>query len=112
MNAAQLEELEAKANAALEYLHNRAEEHGAARAQAEYMEEWVKIELARLKGMMVGMSDAAATAEAMRHPDYHKAHVALQAAREAWYTISFKRAAKTAIFEAYRTACSNMRANV
>jgi len=102
-------ELEPMAEAALSYLNNHAEEHGAAKAQAEHVKDWVAVELARIKGLMIGMSDAAATSEAMRHPDYLKALEALRVARETWYTIQFKRDAKGAIFDAWRTVCSNER---
>jgi hypothetical protein len=109
MNSKQLEE---KAEKALDYLHQGAVKHGAARAQADHLEDWVKVELARLKGIMVGMSDAGATAEAMRHPDYLKALEALKAAREVWHTIQFKREAASAIIGAWQTCSANERKGV
>jgi hypothetical protein len=109
MNAVQLEK---KAEAALMFLHEKAGEHAEARAQADHMDDWCKVELARIKGLYVGASDAKATAEALTHPDYHKALEAARIARRMWYEAQFKREAAMAFVEAWRTACSNMRANV
>lgn len=105
-------ELEPQADKALKFLHQQAGEHGIARANADYMEDFLKVEIARLKGMMIGLSDAAATSEALRHPDYLKVLEALRTAREVWYTANFKRGAAEAVLDCWRTACSNERANV
>lgn len=113
MNRMSAEYLEAQAEAALAYLENGAEEHAKARADMEHMEDFIKVELARIKGKMIyADSDAAKTSLALQSEDYQKALENLRTAREAWHTINFKREAKKAIFEAWRTACSNMRANV
>lgn len=109
MNAAQLEK---KAEAALLFLHEKAGEHAEARAQADHLDNWCKVELARLKGLYVGVSDAKATMEATCHPDYHKALEAAKIAKRIWFEAQFKRDAAMAFVEAWRTACSNMRANV
>lgn len=106
-------ELEPHAEKALHFLHRQAGEHAQARANASYMDSWVKLELQRIKGLMVGdMSDAAKNAEAMRHPAYEKALQAQKEADEAWFTAQFKREAAMALIEAWRTCCSNERANV
>jgi hypothetical protein len=82
------------------------------KAEADYMDSWCKTELARIKGLFVGMSGTAATDEALRHPDYIAALQAAKTANEVWYTAQFKREAAGAVIEAWRTACSNARANV
>jgi len=107
-----LPELEKKAEAALKYLHGEAGNHAILRAQADHLESWCKVELARLKGLFVGMSAVAATDEALRHPAYLIALEALKIARERWYEAQFKREAASSIIEAWRTGCSNARANV
>jgi hypothetical protein len=104
--------LEKKAEAALLYLHEGAIEHAQARAEADYMDSWCKTELARIKGLFVGMSGAAATDEALRHPDYIAALQAAKTANEVWYTAQFKRDAASAVINAYQTASANSRANV
>lgn len=106
-------QLEPKAQAALSYLHENAKLHGEARAQADHMDSFVTLELNRLKGLICGdLSDAAKTAEAMRHPAYASALEARKEAKAIWYEISFKRDAASAFIEAWRTCCSNERANV
>lgn len=106
-------ELEPKAQKALAYLHENAMLHGQARAQADHMDSWVTAELNRIKGLIVGdLSDAAKTAEAMRHPSYTEALLARKEAKAIWYEIQFKREAASAFVEAWRTCCSNERANV
>ena len=78
MNATDLEK---KAEKALIFLHEGAMEHAQARANANYLDDYLKVEIARLKGAMAGsQSDAAKT--------------------------------QMALIEAWRTACSNARANV
>lgn len=110
MNAS---DLEARAEDALLYLHKGAEKHAQARANADYMADWIKVELARIKGAIAGVqSDAAKTQLALEHPDYRAALEAKRQADELWYTAQFKRGAAEAIIEAWRTACSNARANV
>ena len=106
------EELEPKAEKALQFLHEQAGNHAALRAQADHLGSWVKTELARIKGIFVGVSSTQATDEALRHPDYLKALEAEKIALEQWYTAQFKREAAMAYIEAWRTACSNARANV
>lgn len=110
MNATDLEK---KAEKALIFLHEGAEKHAQDRADADYMADWIKVELARIKGAIVGVqSDAAKTQLALEHPDYRRALEAKRQADELWYTAQFKRGAAEAIIEAWRTACSNARANV
>jgi len=106
-------DLEKKAEKALIFLHEGAMEHAQARANANYLDDYLKVEIARLKGAMVGsQSDAAKTQMALEHPDYRKALEARKIADEVNYTNLFKREAAKAIIDAWRTACSNERENV
>lgn len=109
MNATDLEN---RAERALLYLHEGSLEHAQARANSDYMADWVKAERARIMSLFVGMSNAAAEAEALRHPAYLEALQAKKQADELWYTAQFKRGAAEAILDCWRTACSNARANV
>ena len=102
-------ELEPQAQKALEYLHKEAGKHAQDRANADYMDAWVKAEKARLKGLVIGASNAAAEDEALRHPKYLEALEAKREADTAHYTNMFKREAAGAIIEAWRTVCSNER---
>lgn len=107
-----LAELEKKAEKALIYLHQEAGKHAEARAQSDYMASWLKVELARIKALFVGVSSAAATDEALRHPAYLTALEAAKIADTQWYEIQFKREAASATINAYQTASANSRANV
>ena len=109
MNRTELEKL---ADAALHLLRDGAAQHAEARANADYLDAWVKTELARIKDTMVYQdSDAAKTAAAMRSPDYL---TALQGKKEAdalWYLAQFKREAANAHINAWQTVCANERAD-
>ena len=109
MNATDLEK---KAEKALIFLHEGAMEHAQARANSDYLADWLKVEKARIMALFVGMSNAAAEAEALRHPAYMEALQAKKTADEQWFYFQFKRGAAEALIEAWRTACSNARANV
>jgi len=103
-------ELEPKAQKALAYLHENAMLHGQARAQADHMDSWVTAELNRIKGLIFrDLSDAAKTAEAMRHPSYTEALLARKEAKAIWYEVQFKREAASAFIGAWQTACANER---
>lgn len=105
-------DLENLAGRSLRYLHKEAGRHAQDRANADYMEAWVKAEKARLKGLMMGVSNAQAEDEALRHPKYLEALEAKKQADAIHYENMFKRDAASAAIEAWRTACSNARANV
>jgi len=106
-------ELEPIADKALRFLHEQAAEHGQARANAEHLDDFLKVELARIKGAIIGQqSDAAKTQIALEHPGYRKALEAKKIAQEIHYTNVYKREAAMAFIEAWRTVCSNERANV
>ena len=95
---------------AVEWLRTNAKHAAEARASKIYMEGWLKVEKARIMGLFVGISRAAAEDEAMGHPDYAKALEALREAVRADAECTFLREAATARIEAWRTQCSNLRA--
>lgn len=105
-------DLEPKADKALRFLHEEAMAHAQARANADYLENWVKVEKARIMALFVGMSNAAAEAEALRHPAYLEALQAKKIADEIHYTNVFKRQAADAIIGAWQTASANERRSV
>jgi hypothetical protein len=107
-----LKTLEAKAEKALVFLHEKAGEHAEARAQADHLSDWVKVEKSRVMGLYTALSAAAAEAEALRHPDYAKALEAVRIARKHWYEIQFKREAAKAFIDAFQTVSANSRNNV
>lgn len=106
MNSA---DLEPKADRALQFLHEKAGEHAQARANADYLADWIKIEKSRIMALFVGMSNAAAEAEALRHPAYLEALQAKKTADELWYVAQFKRGAAEAILSAWQTCSANER---
>lgn len=95
---------------ALDYLRNEAERDAQARADALYLEQWVKTERARIVNEQTGMSNASATAYAECHPDYLRALNAYKAAVTEDYRRRFLREAASAKIEAWRTMSSNERA--
>jgi hypothetical protein len=106
-------DLEKKAEKALLFLHEKAAEHAEARAQADHMDDWLKVELARIKHTMgFADSDAAKTAAAMRSEDYQKALEVAKTAKEVWFTVQFKREAANAFIQAWQTASANERRGV
>lgn len=110
MNATDLEK---KAEKALIFLHEGAEKHAQDRADADYMADWIKVELARIKGAIVGVqSDAAKTQLALEHPDYRRALEAKRQADELWYTAQFKRGAAESILSAWQTCSANERRSI
>lgn len=108
MNSAELEPLAEKA---LWMLRNDAQKHGQDRANADHMESYVKIVKAQIMGRSTATSIAAAESEAMRADEYLKALEAKKTADEAHYTNQYKREAGLAFIEAWRTVCSNERAD-
>ena len=106
-----LQEKEKKAEAALLWLHTQAEQCGLDAATVEYLDEFRKVELARLSKLYVGLSNAAAKDEAMCHPDYIEALKALQSARAKHECNRLKRAAAEGYIAFYQTGSANVRAN-
>lgn len=105
------EQLEETAERALLYLHQGARDHAQNRAEHDYMQSFVKTEKARIKASLIGLSNAAAEDEALRHPAYLRALDAAKTASEEWYHVQFLREAALAHIDAWRTACSNERVN-
>ncbi len=105
-------ELEPLAGRALKMLHREATKHGQDRANAEYMDGWLKHVKAKLKAQFVGLSNAAAEDEALRAQEYLEALKAQKEANAIDAENRFKREAAMAVIEAWRTVCSNERANV
>ena len=95
---------------ALDYLRDQAEKDAQARANAIYLAEWVRTERARIVHAQTGMSNASATAYAEQHPEYLRALSAYKAAITEDYRRRFLREAASARIEAWRTMCSNERA--
>ena len=109
MNATDLEK---KAEKALIFLHEGAMEHAQARANSDYLADWLKVEKARIMALFVGMSNAAAEAEALRHPAYLEALQAKKIADEVWFTAQFKRGAAESILSAWQTCSANERRSI
>lgn len=106
------EELEPIVERMLWYLLNEAAQHGQDKANAGYMDAWVKHVKAKIKTQFVGMSNAAAEDEALRAQEYLDALKAKQEADAKDAENRFRREAALATIELYRTICSNERANV
>lgn len=94
---------------AVDYLRDAAGPDSQARANALYLQEWVKTERARLTVAQAGMSNAAARDVAECHPEYLRALGAYRAAVEEDYRRRFLREAATAKLEMWRTAESTRR---
>lgn len=106
-----LQEKEKKAEAALKWLHECAEECGHDAAAVEYLDEFRKVELARLSKLYVGLSNAAAKDEAMCCPEYVEVLKALKTARAKHETNRMKKAAAEGYLAFYQTGSANARAN-
>ena len=94
---------------ALDYLRNEAEADAQARAEAIYLEQWVRTERARIVHAQTGMSNASATAYAEQHPEYLRALSAYKAAITEDYRRRFLREAADACIRAWQTQSSNER---
>lgn len=105
-------ELEERAERALHFLRDSAEQHAKLRATSDYMDAWVKTVLAKCKQKAPGLSQAAAEASAMGDPEYLAALEARKRAAEEWYHALFLRDAAFAHIDAWRTCSSNERATV
>lgn len=105
-----LAEKEANAERALKWLHSQAEQVGLDAAAVEYLDEFRKVELARLSKLYVGLSNAAAKDEAACHPDYLAALKALQTARAKHEANRMKKAAAEGYIAFYQTGSANARA--
>lgn len=105
------EELEPIAAKAAFMLREDAAQHAQDKANADYMESWVKVVKARLKSSFEG-SNAAAEDYAMAHADFIEALEAKKQADTIHYTNQFKREAADAHIRIWQTLCSNERSNL
>ena len=95
---------------AISWLRDNAKKAGIVAAQREHMDEWLKVEKARLMGLFVGLSNAAAEAEALRHTAYMDAVNARDTAIAADVEMRWLKSAAEAKIECWRTMSSNLRA--
>lgn len=105
-------ELEPKAMAALSFLHEKAVEHAQHKANVEYLEGYLKVKRAELKGVSTASSNAAAEDDALRHPDYVSVLEALKTAHEIHYTAVYKRDAAQTIISVWQSLCANERTRI
>lgn len=108
----QLSEKESNAERALKWLHSQAEQVGLDAAAVEYLDEFRKVELARLSKLYVGLSNAAAKDEAACHPDFLEALKALRDARAKHEANRMKRAAAEGYIAFFQSSSANARASV
>lgn len=101
-----------KVQAALAFLHEKAEEYGQARASHEWSEKNEKTVLASLMSQSDAKTVSAREAEARCHTDYLSAVEQTRILAETVYTLRAKREAASAIIEAWRTEQSNERAHL
>lgn len=95
---------------AVDFLRNSAQEAAEARAQVKYLAEFLKSKRAQIKVAQVGLSNAAAEDAALSDPAYLATLDGYKVAVERDAFHSFKREAAGALIEAWRTQCSNLRA--
>lgn len=95
---------------ALDYLRDSAKPAAVARAQARTLEKYLGVVEAQQKALASGRSNAAAQDEARASPEYRSALEGWKEAvrQESEYTML--REAAAARIEAWRTMCSNARA--
>lgn len=100
---------DAAAEAALWYLRNNAKKAGEAKAHVVYLENYVKIVLARCTRDSTARSVAAQEIDGKCHPDYLAAIEALKEAVIAEEEFRWKRIAAEATIESWRTKNANRR---
>jgi len=101
---------EEQAEKAIFWIRDNAKLAGEVAAKREYMQEFVKVEMANVMALFVGISNAAAEAEAKRHPRYLAALEAKKEADAKDVEMRWKKTAAEALFEAWRTGQANLRA--
>lgn len=97
------------AEAALDFLRFQASAAGEAKAHVCYLENYVKIVLARCTRESVARSVAAQDIDGRCHPDYLKVVEALRDAIQADEEYRWKRIAAEATLDAWRTRNANRR---
>lgn len=101
---------ESDAEKAVSYLRESATEAAQARANVKYLAEFLKSKKAQLAAAQIGVSNAAAENMALAAPEYLELLEGYKAAVEKDSFHGFKREAAMAMIEAWRTQCSNLRA--
>lgn len=96
--------------AALAYLRDSAPVAAVARAQARTLEKYVGVVEAQQKAKAIGRSNAAAQDEARSSPEYKEALEAWEEAIRKDAECTMLREAASSRIEAWRTQCSNARA--
>ena len=96
--------------AALEYLRDSAKAAAVARAQAKTLEKYLGVVEAQQKALHGSKSNAAAQDVARASPEYKQALDAWEEAVRRDGEFSMLREAASARIEAWRTMCSNARA--
>jgi hypothetical protein len=95
---------------ALDYLRTSAKEAAVARAQARTLEKYLSVVEAQQKALQRGMSNASAQDAARASPEFKQALDAWEEAVRRDGEFSMLREAASARIEAWRTMCSNARA--
>jgi 23S rRNA maturation mini-RNase III len=95
---------------ALTYLRDSAKAAAVAKAQARTLEKYLGVVEAQQKAKAAGRSNAAAQDEARASPEYREAITAWEEAVRRDSEFSMLREAAAARIEAWRTMCSNARA--
>jgi 23S rRNA maturation mini-RNase III len=95
---------------ALTYLRDSAKAAAVARAQAKTLEKYIGVVEAQQKATGKGLSNAAAQDQARSSPEYRQALDAWEEAVRRDGEFTMLREAASARIEAWRTMCSNARA--
>jgi len=95
---------------ALEYLRDSAKPAAVARAQAKVLEKYLAVTEAEQKSVLGGKSNAAAQDMARSSPEYKTALEGWKEAVRQDAEYQMRREAAAARIEAWRTMCSNARA--
>ena len=95
---------------ALDYLRDSAKSAAVARSQSKTLEKYLGVVEAQQKANATGRSNAAAQDEARSSPEYKQAIEAWQEAVRRDCEFTMLREAAAARIEAWRTQCSNARA--
>lgn len=95
---------------ALDFLRSSAKEAAVARAQSKMLEKFLGVVEAQQKSLQRGLSNAAAQDAARASPEYKAALDGWEEAVRLDSEFTMLREAASSRIEAWRTMCSNMRA--
>lgn len=101
---------EEQVDAALQYLRDTARDAAVARSQARTLRKYVEVVEAQQKALHAGLTNVAARDMALASPEYRTALDAWQEAVKRDCEYKMLREAATSRVEAWRTQCSNHRA--